>query len=131
VVPLQCVVLANNTCSLYISAVLVVLVNKKCSLYISAVLVVLVVLLSSAMLCQQVKLCAGEGVVTVRISDQGGGIPQHHLNDVWTYGWSSVDWDKDWATHRCGSIATSSFQVHTLKRMGSFQVHALQQMGSF
>lgn len=38
----------------------------------------------------QVRICGGEGNVTLRISDQGGGISAEELNKVWSYGYTSV-----------------------------------------
>jgi signal transduction histidine kinase len=46
--------------------------------------------LSAGGLCAQVSLCSGTGGITIRVSDQGGGIPQHHLPDVFSYGWTTI-----------------------------------------
>lgn len=35
------------------------------------------------LLCLQARVCSGGTHLTIRISDQGGGIPQEHLNQVW------------------------------------------------
>ena len=38
-----------------------------------------------------VRICGGEDDVTLRISDQGGGIPVHLLHKAWQFGWTDVD----------------------------------------
>lgn len=38
----------------------------------------------------QCRLCAGSGALTIRISDQGGGIPVNHMTDVWSYGYTTI-----------------------------------------
>lgn len=38
----------------------------------------------------QVRICAGDNdVITIKVCDQGGGIPSASLNDVWSYGWTT------------------------------------------
>jgi len=38
-----------------------------------------------------VKICGGRDDVTIRVSDQGGGIPAEHLSNVWEFGWTDID----------------------------------------
>jgi len=38
-----------------------------------------------------VRICGGTDDVTLRISDQGGGIPFHLLKKVWEFGWTDLD----------------------------------------
>jgi [3-methyl-2-oxobutanoate dehydrogenase (acetyl-transferring)] kinase len=38
-----------------------------------------------------VRICGGTDEVTLRISDQGGGIPFHLLKKVWEFGWTDLD----------------------------------------
>jgi hypothetical protein len=38
-----------------------------------------------------VRICGGTDDVTLRISDQGGGIPVHLLKKVWEFGWTDLD----------------------------------------
>ncbi|KAL6764791.1 pyruvate dehydrogenase kinase-like protein [Haematococcus lacustris] len=40
-----------------------------------------------------VRICAGRGAadLSIRVSDQGGGIPPHLITQVWSYGFTTVD----------------------------------------
>lgn len=38
-----------------------------------------------------VRICGGEDDVTIRISDQGGGIPPQFMKKVWEFGWTDLD----------------------------------------
>jgi [3-methyl-2-oxobutanoate dehydrogenase (acetyl-transferring)] kinase len=38
-----------------------------------------------------VRVCAGGGSLTVRVSDQGGGIPEEIASQVWGYGFTTSD----------------------------------------
>lgn len=38
-----------------------------------------------------VRICGGTDDVTLRISDQGGGIPFHLIKKVWEFGWTDLD----------------------------------------
>eukprot|EP00897_Mesotaenium_endlicherianum_P004541 jgi/Mesen1/4114/ME000216S03372 len=38
-----------------------------------------------------IQICKGHQEVTIKISDQGGGIDEAHLQKVWKYGYSTVD----------------------------------------
>jgi [3-methyl-2-oxobutanoate dehydrogenase (acetyl-transferring)] kinase len=48
----------------------------------------------------QVRICGGGGGgdVTIRISDQGGGIPPAHLSRVWEFGFTTLDQWEDPST---------------------------------
>eukprot|EP00884_Botryococcus_braunii_P006717 jgi/Botrbrau1/16046/Bobra.7_2s0020.1 len=37
-----------------------------------------------------IRVCNGGGTVTLRISDQGGGIPEHAFDKVWKYGYTTM-----------------------------------------
>jgi hypothetical protein len=39
----------------------------------------------------QIRVCAGPKSITVRISDQGGGIPEPYLSKVWAYGFTTSE----------------------------------------
>jgi len=39
----------------------------------------------------QVRVCGGPSSITLRISDQGGGIPEAYQSKVWTYGFTTSD----------------------------------------
>lgn len=47
----------------------------------------------------QVRICAGVSDLTVRITDQGGGIPADQLEKVWSYGYTTI---------KSGSASSSS-----------------------
>ncbi|GAX75682.1 hypothetical protein CEUSTIGMA_g3125.t1 [Chlamydomonas eustigma] len=58
-----------------------------------------------------VKICDGSQDMTIRVSDQGGGIPLTLLNQVWSYGFSTVGMDQgslDRLAAERGATATSS-----------------------
>lgn len=38
-----------------------------------------------------VRICGGANDVTLRISDQGGGIDPDHIDRVWEFGWTDLD----------------------------------------
>lgn len=38
-----------------------------------------------------VRLCGGEDSVSVRVSDEGGGIPVEQVDKVWEFGWTTID----------------------------------------
>lgn len=38
-----------------------------------------------------VRICGGKDDVTIRISDQGGGIPPENLERVWEFGWTDLE----------------------------------------
>lgn len=37
-----------------------------------------------------VRVCGGQGTLTLRISDQGGGIPDDIIDKVWSYGFTTI-----------------------------------------
>lgn len=38
----------------------------------------------------QVRVCAGASDLSIKVSDQGGGIPSHSWDSVWKYGYTSI-----------------------------------------
>lgn len=60
------------------------------------------------------RVCSGGSHLTIRISDQGGGIPQQHLNHVWSYGFTTSptgqpELDSQLAGSSNGSSGSSSW----------------------
>lgn len=51
-----------------------------------------------------VRICNGVSGLTLRISDQGGGVPPHLMRHIWSYGFSTVGMDSD-ALRRLAEIA--------------------------
>lgn len=39
----------------------------------------------------EIRICAGSEGVTIRVSDQGGGIPAADVERIWHYGYTTVD----------------------------------------
>lgn len=47
--------------------------------------------ISSRLPVIHVRICGGKDDVTIRISDQGGGIPPQNLDRVWEFGWTDLE----------------------------------------
>ncbi|KAI3638147.1 hypothetical protein MIR68_003758 [Amoeboaphelidium protococcarum] len=60
-----------------------------------------------------ITLIDGDGVVTIRIRDHGGGIPRHEIENVWRYSYSTVDKQEEIGGGNVLSVASQETLIHS------------------
>ncbi|KAI3651637.1 hypothetical protein MP228_002940 [Amoeboaphelidium protococcarum] len=60
-----------------------------------------------------ITLIDGDGVVTIRIRDHGGGIPRNEIENVWRYSYSTVDKQEEIGGGNVLSVASQETLIHS------------------